>query len=107
MLYDSCFPGYLSKSLQQQLLQLFRDARIDNTLTVTVVPVQSQAGSADCGVFPIAFGYHAVIGDDVALITFDQMKLGEHLSGCFGMQDFSPFPQTLAAGVKKEGSRLS
>ena len=106
MLYYSCFPDYLSKSLQEQLLQVFTVTRIDNMLTVTVVPVQSQAGSADCAVFAIAFGYHAVIGDDVASISFDQMKLREHLCGYFGVQDFSPFPQTLAAGVKKEGKSI-
>ena len=92
-LYDSCFPGKLSKSLEQQIAQVYYKAQGEDTLNITIVPVQSQRGGTDCGVLAIAFAYHAVVGDNLAVITFDQSQIREHLAHCYQEKKLSPFPQ--------------
>ena len=41
------------------------NAANDSALIVTQYPVQQQSGSTDCGLFSIAFAYHAAIGDNL------------------------------------------
>ena len=41
----------------------------------------------------IAFAYHAVVGDNLAVITFDQSQIREHLAHCYQEKKLSPFPQ--------------
>ena len=55
--YDSMAVGSLSNSLSVQLAELYRPAIQDGMLMVTMVPVQQQEGSVDCGLFSIANAY--------------------------------------------------
>ena len=55
-LYDSCFHGHkLSTSIEEQVVCIYKTSVQDRVLPVTVIPVQQQTGSVDCGVFSIAF----------------------------------------------------
>ena len=53
-IYDSCFPGYLCPSTEEQLVRLYRPAVREGTLMVTANSIQQQEGSTDCGVFSVA-----------------------------------------------------
>ena len=53
-----------------------------------------QNGISDCGVFALAFAYHAARGDKVEELTFDQASMRKHLVKCFEDEKFTPFPQT-------------
>ena len=79
ILYNTCFPGYLSRSLEQ----VYGKASTNNTLGVSIQPVQSQTGSNDCGLFAVVFAYHAILGDDLATSQFVQGEIREHLLHCF------------------------
>ena len=37
--------------------------------------------------------HHAVVGDNLAVITFDQSQIREHLAHCYQEKKLSPFPQ--------------
>ena len=54
--------------------------------------VQQQEGAADCGLFSIAYAYHAARGDDVSQLHFHQAAMREHLVTCFEQEELSPFP---------------
>ena len=43
----------------------YKDAANGKTLTDKAIPVQQQAGGEDCGLFSIAFAYHAALGEDL------------------------------------------
>ena len=77
-LYDSCFPGRVSPSVEQQLVQLYRPAVRDGMLSVKVIAVQQQDGCTDCGLFSIATSYHAAMGDHLEVITFQQDEMRKH-----------------------------
>ena len=61
---DSKFSGIpLSSSLQIQLALIYRSKIEDNdgdkSFFVEIPAVQQQSGASDCGIFVIAFAYHA------------------------------------------------
>ena len=63
-LYDSKFSGGpLSSSLQVQLSLIYKTSIVEEENTkficVDCPAVQQQLGSTDCGVFAVAFAYHA------------------------------------------------
>ena len=78
-LYVSLSNGRLSPSLQEQLVQIYKPAIKKGGLLVTVMPVQQQTGSTDCGLFSIAYAYHAACGDNLARMVLDQTQIGSHL----------------------------
>ena len=45
-----------------------------------------------CGVMAKANGYHAVCGDSLAALKFNQDELINHLVTCFENERFTPFP---------------
>ena len=93
-LYDSCFHGHkLSASIEEQLVRIYKTSVTDRVLPVTVIPVQQQTGSVDCGVFSIAFAYHAALGENVGRITFAQQEMRQHLVQCFYARKLTPFPK--------------
>ena len=53
---------------------------------------QKQKGGSDCGVFAIAFAFHAAMGDNISGLQFDQLKMRRHLMKCLRKQKFTPFP---------------
>ena len=91
-LYDSKFTGKLTRSLEQQICQVYQNAIIDGNLLVSVIGVQQQKGSTECGVMAIANGYHALCGDDLSTISFAENRMRDHLSPCFENNRFTPFP---------------
>ena len=53
---------------------------------------QKQKGGSDCGVFAIAFAFHAAMGDNISGLQFDQLKMRRHLMPkCLRKQKFTPF----------------
>ncbi len=78
-LYDSCFNGRLTPSLEVQLVQLYRPAIQSSTLLVTAESVQQQNGANDCGLFSIAFAYQVARSMDVTQLQIDQQDMREHL----------------------------
>ena len=71
-LYDSCYNGRLSSSVELQIMQLYQQAVTDAGLVVTVFPIQQQRGTNNCGLLSIAAAVHVANGDDVGSITFDE-----------------------------------
>ena len=64
----------------------------DGGLTIHHDSVQKQEGTKDCGVYSIAFAYHAALGKNLEEITFDKDKLRSHLVTCFQNNCLSKFP---------------
>ena len=61
-------------------------------LTVKHRLVQQQANYIDFGVYSIAYGYHAALGDELTTLHFDSKKMRKHLIDCFAVEKLSPFP---------------
>ena len=112
--YDSSLNGKLSVELTHQLAAVYKlnactDADHRSYLVVKTPAVQHQLGGKDCGVFVIAFAYHATRGDDISSFTFDQTQMRRHLVTCFLIGKMSPFPRLHdrhgAAGRREVTSR--
>ena len=54
-----------------------------------------QQGVTHCGLFAIAFAYHAARGDDLSKIKFHQEKMRQHLVQCFIKKRLEPFSHTM------------
>ena len=65
------------------------------------VNVQRQSGSADCGIFAIAFSLALCMGVDPNTITIDQGSSRAHLLTCFQCRKLKEFP------IMKKPRRLS
>ena len=63
-----------------------------NTISVKVQPVQQQSNQVDCGVFSIAFAVILALGDNPALVTYEQTSLRFHLNKCLKLRKLSPYP---------------
>ena len=61
-------------------------------LSVKVPSVQQQRGYTSCGLFAIAFAFHAARGDDLTKISFHQDKMRQHLAKCFKTDTLHHFP---------------
>ena len=106
-LYDSkCSPN-LHGSLQEQIALIYKEAANGNTLTVKAIPVQQQTGGEDCGLFSIAYAYHAALGEDLLGVTFDQSKMRDHLIACLIQKCLKLFPPALERrGIKRNKMRI-
>jgi len=85
-LYDSLQPKIILPELHKQLHILYGDC------TLRIPNVQLQRGDTDCGCFAIAFCVTLMLGDDPAMLYYDQKKLRNHIVDCFENMFFSPFP---------------
>ena len=100
--YDSKFYRNLSNSLQCQLATIYKlmitreeDGEVvDPHIAVCIPNIPQQQGVADCGVYAIAYAFHAARGDDLEKMTFDQATMREHLARCFSRQKLTPFPHS-------------
>ena len=59
---------------------------------VTMVPVQQQEGSVDCGLFSIANAYTLAVGRQPRNVNYDQGLMRSHLEQCFETEELSAFP---------------
>ena len=91
-LYDSLAGTSLTSSLEVQMSQIYQVAIRNGVLTVKQMPVQQQGNHIDCGVYSIAYAYHAALGDELTTLHFDPAKIRKHLIDCFTVEKFSPFP---------------
>ena len=67
---------------------------VDPHIAVCIPNIPQQQGVADCGVYAIAYAFHAARGDDLEKMTFDQATMREHLARCFSRQKLTPFPHS-------------
>ncbi len=67
-LFDSSYEGQLTPSAELQIVQMYQPLIDQHGLVMTVVPIQQQEGSNNCGLFSIAAAYHAAKGNDIAAI---------------------------------------
>ena len=92
-LFDSSFNGSLSRNIEYQICQVYRDAATEGSILVIVVPVSQQDDdSILCGVMAIANGYHAVSGDNLAALTYIQGDMRNHLVRSMENELYTPFP---------------
>ena len=90
---DSMLGGakVLSTSVEMQLLQMYGKQK----LNISLLKVQQQNNSVDCGIFAIAFCtefcYTGKRG--VLQAEFDILRMREHLINCFENMEMTPFPK--------------
>ena len=81
----------LSTSVEMQLLQMHGKQK----LNISLLKVQQQNNSVDCGIFAIAFCtefcYTGKRG--VLQAEFDILRMREHLINCFENMEMTPFPK--------------
>ena len=82
-LFDCLFNGTLTHSAELQIAQLYKQLISSNGLLVSVVPIQQQGDTNNCGLFSIAAAYHAAVRSDIGLLTFNESRLRAHLIKCF------------------------
>ena len=61
-------------------------------IKIDIVPVQQQQDEFDYGVYAMAFMVSFVNKEDLASISFDEKKLGDHLYDCYKQGRLIPFP---------------
>ena len=59
---------------------------------VLLTGVQKQSGSADCGVFAIAFATSIALGKDPSKNIYTQSLMRKHLADCLIHTSFKLFP---------------
>lgn len=89
----------MTDSLAVQLVQRYRNSAINNKLQVSILPVDQQHNSVDCGVYAIAYAveYLTPKGDPTA--KFDPTVMRSHLISCFESMNMTPFPKTREKAV--------
>ena len=101
-IYDSCFPGHLCLSTEEQLVRLDRPAVREGELMVIANSIQHQEGSTDCGVFSVVAAYHCAMGDDFGGVTFEQNAMRKHLLEYFEHRQISAFHIALNWSCEQE-----
>ena len=79
-LYDSFASSNLTSSLeiQVQFTQIYQAVAKDGGLDVKQMTVRQQVNNKDCGVYSIAFAYHATLGCDLSTLNFDNTRMRKH-----------------------------
>ena len=67
---------------------------VDPHIQVHIPDLPQQQGVADCGVYAIAYAFHAARGDSLEDIEFEQDKMRQHLARCLTKQKLTPFPHS-------------
>ena len=104
-LFDCLFNGTLTPSAELQIAQLYKPLIGLNGLLVSVVPIQQQQGTNNCGLFSIAAAYHAAVRSDIGLLTFNESRLRAHLIKCFEQKKLTRFPQSKKLCVTRPPSQ--
>ena len=81
----------LSTSVDMQFLQMYGRKK----LNVSLLKVQQQSNTVDCGVFAIAFCTEFCYTGRTGVLQaeFDIMRMREHLLNCFENMEITPFPK--------------
>jgi len=87
--YDSLVPAPTSNLFRQVATLL---ATANTSISLKYVDVTMQNGSADCGLFAIAFATALINGCDPSQLFFDQAKMRHHLAKCIMAGKMSEFP---------------
>ena len=89
LLYDSMHTtmNHQTKLLLSELVHC-----TSKTFTVGFSNVYKQSGSADCGLFSIAYITDLAFGKDPSLHVYQQSGMREHLFKCFQKKQLEPFP---------------
>ena len=88
--YDSQSNGNIPRVFLHQICNITQPAT--NTISVKVQAVQQQSNQVDCGVFSIAFAVTLSLGDNPALVTYEQTMFRFHLNKCLKLGKFSLCP---------------
>ena len=88
--YDSLSNGNIPRIFLHQICNIIQPAT--NKISVKVQLVQQQSNQVDCGVFSIAFAVTLALGDNPALVTYEQTSLRFHLNRCLKLGKFFPYP---------------
>ena len=67
---------------------------VDPHIQVHIPNLPQQQGVADCGVYAIAYDFHAARGDSLEDIEFEQDKMRQHLARCLTKQKLTPLPHS-------------
>ena len=100
---------YLCDSLEESIRVLFQNTSEDNVVTIHHLPVQQQKkGSMNCGIYAIAYAFHAANGDDlcICLLSFEEEQMRTHLLQCYEVQCLKPFPITSDKVVRCRGKKM-
>ena len=87
-LYDSSLSS-VPLSVEQAIVALLKPKC---PVTVKVKNVIKQVGSADCGVYALAYCTSLVLGNNPCLSVYRQVEMRDHLVSCMENISFSTFP---------------
>ena len=90
-LYDSFVSSNLTSSLEVKLAQIYNALARNGLLMVTRMSIQQQINHIVCGVFNIAYAYHAALENDLSCLNFDCSRMRRHLIDCFYREELLPF----------------
>ena len=96
-IYDSLPNCDVPTCTKEQIAALLIHQQKD--ITIEFPTMQVQSGSADCGLFALAFATTLCAGNNPAHVNYTQHLLRAHLYECFIQNSISPFPE--AARRKK------
>ena len=91
-IYDSLPNVNIPSRTKEQIASLL--CAQENTITLQLQHVQQQHGSADCGLFAIAFAVSLCCGQNPEQTHFIQHQFRKHLQQCLVDREISSFPQT-------------
>ena len=103
-LFDCLFNGILTPSAELQIAQLYKPLIRLNGLLVSVVPIQQQQETNNCGLFSITAAYHAAVRSNIGSLTFNESRLRAHLIKCFEQKKLTRFPQSKKLSVTRPAS---
>ena len=89
-IYDSMF-SKLDAETRTIVKQMFGLKKADD---ISMVAMQCQKGSKDCGLFAIAVITSLAFGEDPSTVSYDQYNLRRHLIDCITKGELSLFPKT-------------
>lgn len=100
-LYDSMYtiPSKTGTILQQACCIMRSISNGQSSITVNVIRVTPQVGSADCGLFAVSMAHDLCSGVDPFSQRTVQDKMRPHLLQCFENLEISPFPNVPRKGL--------
>ena len=97
-IYDSVYCS-ATDEVKNQLASILQTT--SNKITLHFISVPRQSGSADCGVYAIAYATALVLGVRPEMYSFDQPRMRQHLLQCIESGKMTMFPTKSQRRVKK------